>query len=66
MNRSDAFRARPNTFLNTSSRLKILFTNEGAVFKSVRYRSAEFLSKKNPHFTVAFEHITHHKLLGSV
>ena len=66
MNRPDALRARPNTFPNTSCRLKVLFTDEGAVYKSVHYRNAEFWSKKNPHFTVSFEHITYHKLYGPV
>jgi hypothetical protein len=66
MNRTDARPARPNTFPNTSSRLKVLFTEEGAVYKSVRYRNAEFWSKKNPYFTVAFESVTHQKLCGPV
>ena len=66
MNRHDVRRAQPNTFPNTSSHLKILFTDEGAVYKSVRYRNVEFWSKKNPRFTLAFEHITHQKLCGPV
>jgi hypothetical protein len=46
MNSSYARRALPYTLSNTAFRLNVLLTDEGAVYKSFRYRITEFGLRK--------------------
>jgi hypothetical protein len=54
--RRDACHALLDTFSNTTSCLKVLFTEEYAIYRSSHNRNVVFWVKENSHFMVEFEH----------
>ena len=56
MDRYESCRALLDTFSNAVSRSKVLFSDECAIYRSVRNRNVVFWSKENPNFTQELEH----------
>ena len=52
-----------DTFSNALSRLKVLFSDECAIYRSARNRNVVFWSKENPNFTQELEHNPPHVMI---